>query len=134
MRAQAVKESNWIQAAEGDWEWGDCPPGYSGHCPHSFGLLQVRWNADPTSRTTFPMSRDYTAFSLDHALYRIRAYFEGYETWLMDVEHGAEYRPGDIWGCLGAWYAGRWYTEGARAYIADVRRILADRTWERPGF
>lgn len=134
VRAQAVKESNWEQAAAGDWEDGDCPPGYAGTCPHSFGLLQVRWNADPSSRGTFPLARDGTAFAADYTLAVWRACYEGEETWLNDVERGRAYGSGDEWGCVGRWYAGRWYTTGATEYIDAVRHHLTSRTWREPGF
>src|SRR5437764_14933613 len=98
VRAQAVKESWWRQATAGDREDGDCPPGYGGPCPHSFGLLQVRWNADPGSRTTFPLSRDATAFSVDYALAVRRACYDGYESWLDEVGGGRAYGAGDEWG------------------------------------
>ena len=123
-----------MQAAAGDWEDGDCPPGYSGRCPHSFGLLQVRWNAGYGSRTTFPLARDATAFNVDYALAVWRACYEGYETWLNDVERGRPYGPGDEWGCLGRWFAGRWYTAAAQRYIAEVERHLTKKTWRQPGF
>ena len=134
VRAQAAQESWWRQATAGDREDGVCPPGYGGPCPHSFGLLQVRWDADPGARATFPLARDATAFSLDYALAVRRACYDGYESWLDEVGGGRAYGPGDEWGCIGRWYAGRWYTAGARDYIARVRRHLAEQAWRQPGF
>ena len=63
-----------------------------------------------------------------------RACFEGYELWLNEVERGRQYAAGDAWGCVGRWFAGRWYASGADIYIADVRGNLNQRTWLRPGF
>ena len=129
VRAQAVKESGWRQAAVGDWEEGDCPDGSPGVCPHSFGLLQVRWNADRGSRGTFPLARDGTAFAVDYALAVWRACYEGYEVWLNDVERGQQYAAGDEWGCVGRWYAGRWYVNGAVEYVGAVQQHRAALTW-----
>lgn len=134
LRAQAVKESAWRQAATGDWEDGECPDATHERCAHSFGLLQVRWNADRGSRGTFPLARDGTAFAADYALAVWRACYEGYETWLNDMAPDPPYNAGDEWGCLGRWYAGRWYANGAREYIGAVRHHLASRTWRESGF
>ena len=49
--------------------------------------------------------------------------------WLNDVEHGETYRKGDLYGSLGAWFAGRWHTQPANDYIARVKQTLRDRTW-----
>ncbi len=54
--------------------------------------------------------------------------------WLNDVEHGRTYKAGDLYGSLGAWFAGRWHTPGANEYIARVRQILALRTWRTAEF
>lgn len=134
VRAQAVKESDWRQAATGDWEEGDCPDKDPGLCPHSFGLLQVRWNADRGSRGTFPLARDGTAFAVDYALAAWRSCYEGYDIWLNDLERGRPYVAGDEWGCVGRWYAGRWYAHGADEYIDAVRRHRAALTWRTAGF
>ena len=48
--------------------------------------------------------------------------------WLNDVERGEQYKPGDLYGSLGAWFAGRWHTPGANEYIARVKDTL-----KRPG-
>ena len=60
--------------------------------------------------------------------------FEGMDTWMNDVERGREYSAGDLWGCLGAWFSGRWYTGGADEYIAAVQSYLAQRVWTTSGF
>jgi autotransporter family porin len=63
-----------------------------------------------------------------------RTCFEGYEAWLNEVDRGRQYGAGDAWGCIGRWFAGRWYTSAANTYIADVKGILSQRTWQQPGF
>jgi hypothetical protein len=54
--------------------------------------------------------------------------------WLNTVERGREYQPGDISGSVGAWFAGRWWTDPAKQYIRVVRERLRERTWRNPGF
>jgi autotransporter family porin len=75
-----------------------------------------------------------TAFNLDTAFAVWRACFEGYEKWLNDVTHVGHYTTGDLWGCVGRWYAGRWHTPDANNYIAKVKSFLAARVWENRKF
>jgi autotransporter family porin len=55
-------------------------------------------------------------------------------TWLNTVERGRDYAAGDMWGCLGRWFSGRWHTAPAEEYIASVGDYLAQRVWETPSF
>lgn len=54
-------------------------------------------------------------------------------TWLNNPDvrpdNGRPYRPGDLWGSIGAWVSGRWHTAQNADYVADVRRHLRERTW-----
>ena len=119
LRAVAVVESWWRQSAVGDN--GD-----------SFGLFQVRRPYHCWGRCL--IARRSTAFNADYYGGIIRAYFDGRMGWLNTVERGKRYRPGDLWGSVGAWFAGRWWTPPARAYIAEVQRRRAERTWVREYF
>ena len=47
---------------------------------------------------------------------------------------GASYHAGDVWGCVGRWFAGRWRTGPAKQYIAQVRQYLDERIWTKPDF
>ena len=47
---------------------------------------------------------------------------------------GVDYRTGDLWGSVGAWFSGRWHTEPAERYIRDVNQHLRARTWRTPDF
>lgn len=125
-RAVARKETNWYQNDLGDWTDDtrlDCVPRHPRgsdpsrptECPQSFGLPQVRKGA--VILDTWPASEDSTAFAMDYVLATRRACFEGYQNWLNDVERGRQYAAGDEWGCVGAWYAGRWYTYAAEQYM-----------------
>jgi hypothetical protein len=140
VRAQAAVESWWQQTAKGDWtsDSSRCAPGHgigadgrTGQCPESFGILQNRY---PYMKGAWPGIHDSTAFNADTALSYWRACYEGYEWWLNQVDRGAQYAAGDAWGCVGRWYAGRWYTAAAVNYTNTVKAYLKDRVWESPGF
>ena len=119
LRAVAVVESWWGMSAVGDN--GD-----------SFGLFQVRrpyhcWD-------DCKIARRFTAFNADYYGGIIRAYFDGTQGWLNTVERGKQYRAGDLWGSVGAWFAGRWWTEPAADYVGVVRMRMRERTWLRDYF
>lgn len=133
--AQAALESWWRQTNLGDWgtDSSACPPGHglgvdgvSGKCPESYGILQNRY---PYERPSWPGIQTSTAMNVDTAYGIWRACFEGYELWLNDVDRGAEYGAGDIWGCVGRWYAGRWHTGAANGYVVKVQDYLSRRIW-----
>jgi autotransporter family porin len=129
-RARAVEESQWRQSHLGDQS--DDPEacaliGMSAPCWTSYGVLQVKATVH---RGTYPVAKQSTPFNVDYALAWQRACYEGaFGHWL-----GGGYGPGDEWGCVGAWFSGKWYDPAARRYIERVRRHLAGRAWERPDF
>ena len=49
-------------------------------------------------------------------------------------ERGKDYAAGDIWGCVGLWFAGRWYVQSGNEYTDRVRQTLSDRYWENSSF
>jgi hypothetical protein len=112
VRAQAVDESTWHMDRVGDGG-------------RSFGIMQIKDEAMPG---TAPLSRESTAFNLDHYGFVIRSYYEAVHPWLRDAE------AGDLWGAVGAWFSGAWHDADARAYVARVQSILRERPWERAGF
>jgi hypothetical protein len=119
LRAVAVTESYWHQSAVGDN--GD-----------SFGLFQVRrpyhcWGACRIARYS-------TAFNADYYGAILRAYYDGKQKWLNTVERGRRYHAGDVWGSVGAWFSGRWWTDPSRGYIRTVKHNLAARIWRQPDF
>lgn len=117
-RAVAVAESTWDH-------------GFVGDRGESFGIMQVR----RTFHTgTFPLARDSLAFNADYYGAVLRHYFEGCAPWLNREERGEDYEAGDLWGSVGAWFAGRWRTPDAEAYIDRVRTVLEDRTWTSEEF
>ncbi len=139
VRAQAVQESTWFMTQLGDFtadkRW--CAPGHvpggdgKPGCPESIGILQVKYQyfAD-----AFPEAAESTAYNLDYTLGVWRTCFEGQETWLADQPPGSGYRAGDMWGCLGRWYAGDWRSDTALGYIDDVQTAYRERTWETAEF
>src|SRR5262249_32904424 len=106
MRAAAVVESWWRQSTIGDN--GD-----------SFGLFQVRRPFHCFGRCT--TARRSTAFNADYYGGIIRALYDGRMGWLNNVQHGRTYAAGDIWGSVGTWFAGKWWTRDAASYISRVQ-------------
>ena len=119
LRAVAVVESWWRMSVIGDN--GD-----------SFGLYQVRRPFHCIGGCL--IARRSTAFNADYYGGIIRAYYDGRMSWLNTVERGQDYAAGDLWGSVGAWFSGRWYTQPALDYIAVVQQRLAERTWQQGYF
>jgi autotransporter family porin len=125
VRAAAVQESDWRQSTVGD----DC--GRAGDA--SYGILQVK-NADCDGGSDiggYPWTHLSTAFDVDTYAGWLRSCLDGdfYDGsyWL----YGGRRVRGDVWGCVGAWYSGDWYSSGARDYIAQVKRHLSAKDWRR---
>jgi hypothetical protein len=122
IRAQTAKESWWIQSTVGD----------NGE---SFGVQQVRlpywgWAFNGGNGD----ARTSTAFNLDAALAARRNCFEGNEGWVSQFSPGRPYVAGDLWGCMGLWFSGRWYDSWANDYINAVRDLYNQRIWTTSGF
>ena len=105
--------------------------GHPGQCPESVGLLQIRYQY---SKHTFPSAGTSTAYNADYAYAIRRTCFEGGETWLNTVDRGQQYAAGDLWGCVGRWFAGRWHTPAADQYMAGVQQWYTGRIWETSDF
>jgi autotransporter family porin len=140
VRAQAAKETYWFQKNLGDFGTDPtrCVPGHpigkdgvAGRCPESIGIMQIRY---PYFRTTITDAITSTAYNLDLAYAVWRTCYEGEERWLNDVERGRQYAKGDLWGCVGRWFSGRWYTPPALDYIAAVKGYVNQRIWTTSGF
>jgi autotransporter family porin len=118
VRAMAVNESKWHQNTEADSEPhtnGNCAPGDPRNpCPTSFGILQIKWYFHPSKSaegSSYPMSRTMTAFNVDYTLSEMRGCYDG-------LSFVGEKAKGDLFGCMGVWYAGEWRNSDAEAYIA----------------
>jgi len=121
LRAVAAVESWWEMSANGDN--GD-----------SFGLFQVRRPYHCQGKVCGWFFHD-AAFNADYYGAIVRSYYDGVQTWLNTVSgNGARYHRHDLWGSVGAWYAGRWRTAGALQYGRKVHRALRQRVWRAPYF
>jgi hypothetical protein len=134
IRAEAVTESDWHQSGLGDWttDSSQCPPGAAtsnGGCYQSYGILQMKWYY---LRSAYPMSRYDTAFNADFVYGWLRNCYEGKADYLYQETPAAgypAYHAGDIWGCVGFWYSGSWYDQGAISYIATTKAHFANKDW-----
>lgn len=138
VRAQMVVESHWHQSQLGDYTTNRsfCPPGiWDGKgCYQSYGVLQIKYYYH---QSTWPMSRDDTAYNADYTYGVLRTCLEGWTTYLKDyppLPGYPAYHAGDIWGCLGRWFSGRWYSQGAVDYIQKIKTALDEKQWLQFGF
>ena len=140
-RAQAWEESKWKQSAAGD-ERNDpnqCHAGawngWDGNsCKQSYGILQVK----VFDYNTWPEARDSTAFNADFIGAYHRACVNGDVHYLSERTPIPPYPPyptsdpeAASWGCIGQWFSGGWYDQGALNYIGEVKQNLAARPWTR---
>jgi hypothetical protein len=138
--AQAAVESWWRQVQFGDWAADPklCPPGHGigadgkpGQCPQSYGILQNRY---PFEEAAWPGIGTSTAMNADAAYAIWRSCYDGYEIWLNNQPRSRPYHAGDLWGCVGRWFAGNWYTPVAERYIRSVKKYLGARIWLQSSF
>lgn len=116
LRSVAVVESWWKMSAVGDN--GD-----------SFGLFQMR----RPYHCCLPFMAQDAAFNADYYGAILRSFYDGKQTWLNTVDRGKRYRPGDVWGSVGAWFSGRWYVN-VDQYLGKVRAALREKTWRTANF
>lgn len=138
VRAEAVTESHWHQSTRGDYTNDQtlCPPGtWDGQgCYQSYGILQVKYTF---WKNAWPMTRDDTAFSAEFVYGWIRNCYEGWADYLYNQTPSPGYpgyHAGDIWGCVGFWFSGGWYTQGAISYIQTTQNYYNQKPWLQPGF
>jgi len=138
--AQAAVESWWQQDYLGDWTTDStrCPPGRGigvdgvpGQCAQSYGILQNNYAFE---QAAWPGIATSTAMNADVTYAIWRSCFNGYEVWLNNEPSGQRYGAGDLWGCVGRWFAGAWYTPAADGYISKVQGYLSEHIWLQPGF
>lgn len=116
LRAVATQESWWRMSTVGDN--GD-----------SFGLFQMR----RPYHCCLPFMAQDAAFNADYYGAILRSFYDGKQTWLNTVDRGKRYRPGDVWGSVGAWFSGRWYVN-VDQYLGKVRAALREKTWRTANF
>ena len=138
IRAEAVTESHWHQSQLGDYTTNKslCPPGMwnGSSCYQSYGILQIKYTY---FQSEWPMSRNDTAFNADFVYGWLRNCYEGWADYLNQatpVSGYPRYHAGDIWGCLGFWFSGTWYDQGAINYINVTKGYYAQKPWLQAGF
>jgi len=138
VRAEAVTESDWHQSQLGDSTTNQslCPPGtWNGSgCYQSYGILQIKYTY---FKTEWPMSQQDTAFNAEFVYGWIRNCYEGWADYLYGLTPSPgypRYHAGDIWGCLGFWFSGGWYTPGAINYINITMQHYQQKPWLQGGF
>ena len=142
IRAIAYVESNWHQSNYGDFvdDPALCPAGYRRlPCPVTFGIVGTKSTSWPG---LFPWNSYSTAAAVEALGGWLRGCYEGWVWWLGNQRNRSspEYRAGDIWGCVGAWYSGKWLDGTASVqgtgenYISKVRYWYNVRPWLRLGF
>lgn len=145
VRAQAAKESYWTMDRLGDFAKDSkvCLPrhglgvdGKPGECPESTGMLQVRYQYAglPAGLDTWPDVAESTAYHTDFTYAYWRSCYDGTLDWLNTTDRVGTYAAGDLWGCVGIWFAGRWHTDPAEQYIAAVKGYVATRIWTTRSF
>jgi len=107
-----------------------------GICPETFSIAGVMSWQNPdwgkmrdNQNGTFPFNRNSTAFAVDYLAANLRGCYEGWISWLAEPGRTPRYSPGDLWGCVGFWYAGEWKSARANGYISRVKNELHNRTW-----
>jgi hypothetical protein len=112
----------------------------TGLCPKTFSIVGVMdwqapaWGRMPDNQNgTFPYNRDSTAFAVDYLAAHLRGCYEGWEHWLGRAGSG-NYAAGDLWGCVGSWYAGDWHSAAGDAYASRVRDEMRGRRWLDSGW
>ena len=69
------------------------------------------------------MSKTMTAFSLDYTLSEMRGCYDG-------LSFVGEKAKGDLFGCMGIWFAGECRTPDRRGvHRADVEKNLDEKLW-----
>jgi autotransporter family porin len=136
IRADAWVESGWYQSTMGN----NC--GTAGEA--SYGVLQVM-NKNCSGDWVnggYPYTQDDTALDADYWGADIRACYDGafYNggSWLYNgqtiaqviAQHGDPYA---LWGCIGFWASGAWYTSGAQTYINTVQSDYTSQPWRSIG-
>jgi len=141
IRAIAYEESDWNQSNYGDFvdDRARCPAGYTTlPCPVTFGIVGTKSTSWPG---LFPWNKYSTAAAVDVLGGWLRGCYEGWVWWLGNPGDGHPgYHADDIWGCVGAWFSGKWLDgqpsvpETGEAYISQIKHWYDVRPWLQPGF
>lgn len=109
-------------------------------CPKTFSIVGVMSWHDPAwgawrdnQNGTFPFNRDSTAFAVDYLGSELRGCYEGWKLWLKTAST-KKYAAGDIWGCVGTWFAGDWHSPAADGYVGRVKDAMSFWPWLDPSW
>jgi hypothetical protein len=116
VRAVAAVESWWNQHAVGDRG-------------ESVGLFQVRCLWGRFHVAACPSSRLSSAYNADYALAFRRACYEGLFWFWFPSDPAQKKMRGDVWGCIGMWFSGRYRDDRAEEYVARVRAYATEKPW-----
>lgn len=141
LRTIAYMESDWHQSNYGDYvnDRAECPRGFTRlPCPVTFGIVGIKSTSWPGM---YPWNRKSTAAAADALGGWLRGCYEGWVWWLRapgNRPHGV-YHAGDIWGCVGAWYSGRWLENSPSApdglrYTQRAKYFERTTPWLDPQF
>jgi len=86
-------------------------------------VCDLHGDETPASQT-LEFALDGAAYEIDLYAAVIRGCYEGWDTWL-----GGSYHSGDLWGCLGRWFSGQWYSTDANSYISRVQNFYNTKPW-----
>ena len=141
LRAVAVQESGWTQAARGDRERVRSALRYPRQARisgdevyESMGLMQIKWRPDGSLHPgTEPLRWKSTAFNADFYGAVVRFYYDGTaRSWFSSR---SPYRRGQEWESVGAWFQPTpWRNALQLGYIVSVKARLADRAWTSARF
>lgn len=122
LRAVAAQESWWDATTVGD-------------AGQSYGLMQVKVGAATNTGVTVAMARS-SAWNVDYYAATLRACLDGRMVLWRDRPDltSRPYAPGDLWGCVEAWYSGVGPTSWSAWYVDRVRSYMIERRWTHPDF
>jgi hypothetical protein len=133
LRAVAVVESNWNQAAMGDRRDGVDASKYpaqsridSDSVYESLGIMQIKWRPDGSVNPgSEPLRWKSTAFNADIWGASVHYYYDGLCTWC-----GSGYSAGQLWESIGAHFQPTpWRNSGQMNYISRVQSVMAAAPW-----
>lgn len=116
VRGVAAVESWWDQRLVGDRG-------------ESIGLFQVRCLWGRFHAQACPDARRSSAFNADYAMAFRRACYEGLFWYWFPSDSVQKRMRGDLWGCIGMWFSGRYRDPGSEEYRARVQAVVQEKPW-----
>jgi hypothetical protein len=95
----------------------------------SVGLFQVRCLWGRFHVAACDGARTSSAFNADYAMGYRRACYEGRFRFWFPTDPTQKRMRGDLWGCIGMWYSGRYGDPISADYVARIRVALKEKPW-----